>query len=79
MKTVYEYIRFEGDSEFFPSRKTKVFTCDNTNTGVRLGTVSWSRAWRQYCFEPAVQTVFSKSCLLDICDFINQLMEERKT
>ena len=78
MKTEYKHIHFEDVSYLHSGRKTKTFICANNNTDVQLGDVAWSRAWRQYCFEPESQTVFSKSCLLDICDFIKQLIEERK-
>jgi len=62
----------------FPDRKTKVFVVQNKENGVVLGTVRWFGSFRQYSFYPAEHTVFEKTCLRDIADFMAQLMEERK-
>lgn len=75
MKTDYEYI------EFFPSvrspKETMVWYCHSRRHKTRLGTVLWYGSWRQYCFVPYANTVFSAGCLADIRDFIGQVMEDR--
>ena len=60
-------------------RKTKVFEVRNIKTDFFLGTIEWDGAWRQYVFSPTAKPCkFSKGCLKEIFDFINELMEERK-
>jgi len=64
----YKHIEFfEGYRK--PGMKTKVWVCMNKNE-VMLGVVRWYGPWRQYCFFPDKDTVFSKSCLDDIKDFV---------
>ena len=38
----------------------------------------WYGAWRQYCFFPYPETVFSAGCLKDVQEFIEALMAERR-
>ena len=62
-----------------PNRKTKVFEVRNKSSDFFLGTVEWWGAWRQYIFKPTAEgTIWSHGCLLDLSNFIKQLMEERK-
>ena len=73
---MYQYIYFE---EVRSNRKTYVFACKNRKSKEVLGVVKWFSGWRQYCFEPVPGTVFSSGCLVDIEDFVRQLMESRKS
>lgn len=61
------------------TRKTDQFLVVNHN-GTILGMIQWARGFRQYAF--ITHTLgpidFSRSCLNDISDFIENLMEERK-
>ena len=75
-KHKYKHIVFEKVSES-PSGKTAVFSCDN-HSGESLGYIEWNNRWRQYTFTPLACTIYSRSCLLDIADFIHKLMEARK-
>jgi hypothetical protein len=75
MKTEYKYIKF--DKIVIPGRKTAVYTIVNISSGTIIGRISWNGQWRQYCFYSESETVFSKGCLLDIIDFIDQLNDER--
>ena len=43
-----------------------------------LGEIKWRGAWRQYCFSPAVGTVFNVGCMHAICEFITDEMEQRR-
>lgn len=70
------YICFDELSQ--NGRKTKVFMVVTKDYECDLGTVQWNPQWRKYCFYPAEDTIFDKGCLLEICNFINLLMEERK-
>jgi len=71
----YEYIQFR---ELFSKGKTKYFECINNKSSNRLGIIKWYGPWRQYCFFPEPGTIFSKGCLFDIYNFIEELMNDRK-
>lgn len=58
--------------------KTKRFEIISKSQSVDLGIIKWNSNWRQYCFYPSDQTLWSRDCLKDIQDFLNNLMEERK-
>lgn len=72
LKTIYEFIQF---FEVESKPKTKVYSCVNKKSGEELGRVQWFGSWRQYVYFPTVRAVYSKGCLKDICDFIEQLKE----
>ena len=80
MKTRYKHIHFlfvrKSDSG-----KTEVWECYATGKGdihTHLGDVEWYVPWRQYCFYPIKGTVFSRSCLRDIADFLKQMAEAHR-
>jgi len=61
-----------------PKRKTKVFAIASKLSGACLGYIKWYAPWRQYCFFPGLNTVFSNSCLQCLLEFVKDLTEERK-
>jgi len=65
----YKHIRFEVSVE---KPKTRVWDCLNNSRDDLLGEVRWHAPWRQYCFFPDHQIVFSPSCLRDITSFLNR-------
>jgi hypothetical protein len=69
----YKYFRIVETAQ---KPKTKVFSVINKSSGFELGTIAWYGPWRQYCFLPEGNTVFSKGCLKDIEDFINEMSLE---
>jgi len=69
------YIEFELIEE---KPKTKVFNVKNKNSSVILGIIKWFSSWRQYCFFPSEETIFSYGCMNEVIDFIQELMKERK-
>lgn len=73
MKTEYQYIKFV---EMIATGKTRRFTCHNIHENGSLGEVKWYGAWRQYCYFPTAQAVYSEGCLKDIADFMAQLKTE---
>jgi hypothetical protein len=75
LKTEYEFITFTKAQS---TGITSKWYCLNKKSGFRLGMVEWYGALRQYCFCPVVEIVLSSGCLIDIQDFIKQLMNERK-
>ncbi len=73
MKTYLEFIEVPN-----LDRKTKIFSVFNKDNKTYLGEIKWWGAWRQYCFFPIKDTLFNKSCLLEIVEFIEKIMNERK-
>ena len=67
MKTEYKYIHFV---KIVDKPKTSVWSCRNNATRGVLGEVRWYPGWRQYCYFPTTQAVYSAGCLADIQDFI---------
>jgi len=76
MKTKYRYIRFIQVPK--EGRIASVWYCRDSKSDGTIGTVSWDGGWRQYCFFPRSDTMFSSGCLADIQDFIGQLMAARR-
>ena len=72
----YPYIRFVRIPAV--GRKVHLFTVQNIRHGEQLGSVWWSRAWRQYVFEPFGRTVYNAGCLADIQDFLTRAMADHK-
>lgn len=73
MKTKYKYLQFV---KVVQKSKTSVWSCwtdKGKNRGIEIGEVKWYTSWRRYCFFPFPETIFDKSCMEDICDFIGQL------
>ena len=68
----YKYIHFVVIKEL---KKTKIYGCYNNNSSEKLGEVKWYGPWRQYCYFPTVQAIYSTGCLNDINDFINKLKQ----
>ena len=75
-KKEYEYVSFELTER---KSKTGVWDCKNIKHNESLGYIKWHPAWRQYCYFPTVQAVYSKGCLEDISDFIKLVDKERLT
>ena len=57
LKIEYEYIYFEFEEQ---KPKTTVWSCKNKNSGDLVGEIRWYSYWRQYCFLPWTNTIFSK-------------------
>ena len=66
----YKYIYFV---EIEQKPKTKIYSCRNNKNDVELGQVKYFPIWRQYCYFPTIQSVYSDGCLNDIVDFIQTL------
>ena len=72
----YEYFRVVKLHRS-PARKTDRYQL-LTRHNDRIGVVSWYSSWRQYCFFPEYDTVWSAGCLRDVQAFLDGLAEERK-
>ena len=61
-------------------RKTSSWIVRNARSGVTLGEVAWSGAWRQYVFSPTEdETIFSAGCLRDLASFLDSVRNRRET
>lgn len=69
MIRTFEYIVIDPIARS-ASGKTAVYEVTNRRSGDILGHIRWFGRWRQYVFHPVAQTVYSKGCLRDIADFI---------
>ena len=57
---------------------TSIYDVLSKSQGSLLGRVQWYAPWRQYCFFPSPNCVFNKTCMNDICGFIDTLMKDRR-
>ncbi len=69
----YKYIHFYKLAD---NSKTSIWSCRNNKTNTELGKISWCPAWRQYCYYPNCEAVYSAGCLDDISDFIKTAMKD---
>jgi hypothetical protein len=62
-----------------PGRKTKRFELyAKEGTGALLGCVRWYGAWRCYSFFPEPSTLFERTCLREIADFLEDLTKAHR-
>lgn len=48
-----------------------------TKAGLFLGVIKWMTSWRKYAFFPSKDTVYESTCMLDIVDFLSEIMAQR--
>jgi hypothetical protein len=65
--------------EVLPRHKTKAYHVRSNINATYLGVISWWPHWRRYVFHPDSSTLYDVECLKEIVDFINKLMEDRKS
>lgn len=58
--------------------KTLVLEVCSASNGGPLGEIRWYPAWRRYVFAPNGRTLFDSTCMKEITDKIDDLMEKRK-
>ena len=75
MKTEFKYIRFDL---LRSTNKTSIWSCKNIRFNYELGIIKWYGPWREYCFFPITNTIFSDECLLAIVEFLESLEKERR-
>ncbi len=59
------------------SGKTSIYDVMTNDDEFKLGEIRWLGRWRQYAFFPTAETVYEKTCLGDIREFLLYLMKER--
>lgn len=60
-----------------PSGKTKIIGVYTKDKQTTLGKIKWQPGWRKYCFFPSPETLFDADCLLEITNYLYDLMNER--
>ena len=62
-------------------RKTKLFEIWNEVQEEKIGKIYWDGGWRQYVSELDIDAPirFTKGCHREIADFIERLMDERRS
>lgn len=65
-------------SELETKRKTNRYVVLNRKSGVVLAEIYWNGPWRQYCFFPEPQYVWSSSCLDTIIEFVKEINKTHK-
>ena len=58
--------------------KTSHWSVENKIDNEHLGFITWYSQWRQYCFMPDTNTIYSQGCLREVADFIKKQMDKRK-
>lgn len=76
MRTHCEYFSIVKEPQK-KGRKTDVYSVVN-HDDIKLGTIKWYGAWRQYCWFSEGKIILSVTCLDDIANFIVDLKEERQ-
>lgn len=75
-----KWIEFHDITEPGTKKLTKTFLVYNKeNFEVPIGEIKWYSPFRKYTFFPQPNTAYEATCTQDITDFLNELMEERKT
>lgn len=72
-----KHLEFREIVDFAKQRKTNKYSVQSKFDHTILGEVKWHSHWRQYCFFPASDCVWSRDCLEDLALFIKELMEDR--
>ncbi len=58
---------YDGQSD---SGKTNIYRVQNKKNGIIIGYIKWFGAFRKYCFFPNPETVYDRSCLIEISYFL---------
>lgn len=80
-----EYLRFvEWTPKLQKTPVVKVFSAHIIDSGAGhdealLGHIKWFGRWRQFVFQPQPLTVFNVGCMETIIEYIQSLMEERRS
>lgn len=67
------YLKFIKDSV---PQNTWTYYVRSEGNGDLLGTIKYFGRWRQYCFFPVKDTVFSAGCLVEIDDYLKKVNAE---
>ena len=70
-----KYIDFHAIAPFIYNTKrvTSVYAVTSLSSGHQLGIIKWHPQWRQYCFFPDLETVWSNDCLENVQSILRGL------
>lgn len=72
----YKYITIKQlDGEVFSGHA--VYRIFNNRNDAQLGILSFYKPWKQYVFSSKEDCVFNESCLLDVLDFITNVIKSK--
>jgi len=74
----YKYIEMNRLEKEDKNKKTDVYSVKNIKSQFVIGLIKWYPSWRQYCFFPSNDTLYSLGCLDNIVDFLRKLKRERE-
>lgn len=76
---IASYPHFTIREEFQPEGKTSKYRLVSHSRGtIYLGIIAWYVPWRQFCFFPEPDTVWSDGCLADVQSFLEDLKLKAK-
>lgn len=73
----YKYFSVLTAPEPPPGRKTRDYEIISPTSGI-IGRIAWYGPWRQFCFEPLGNTVWSDSCLKDLRTALTAVKQHHK-
>ena len=73
----YRFFRVD-EQERRPGRRTREYRVVNVRSGDVIGAIRWYAPWRQFCFFPTADTVWSAGCLADLQDALRKADARRK-
>lgn len=77
-KIKYKYIEMNKLEMEDKNKKTDIYSVKNIKSQFVIGLIKWHPSWRQYCFFPGIDTLYSRGCLDNIADFLWKLKQERE-
>ena len=72
----YKYINIKKVT-VHPKRITADYVIE-TKYGIEIGKINYYSRWRQHCFMPGFNTVWSAGCLKDVINFMELISEKQK-
>jgi len=73
----YNHLKFNKHTRE-KGKKTDKYGVWNVKFNEWIGTIYWRGGWRQYVFRACPDVDMSRSCMKEVSDFIDSLMENRK-
>jgi len=74
----WKYLNFKH----YPQKqgcKTSLYIVHSKSSDAVLGMIKWYGPWRQYCFFPVTDTIWSDECLEDVKIFTRDLNARHKS
>ena len=75
LEKTYEFIQVQKLRPM-QGRKTATRLIVNKRSGDLIGELRWYGPWRQWCFFPCPDTVWSAGCVRDVLDAISRAKEQ---